>query len=104
MIFSVDIFAVAQDVVLGNADVFEQLPGGVGKPGGFNTALLGGEILDYIVETGVRLAAFQQGEQLFVKVFRIYHRCSHTCSVKLSKCLLNPMSRLSGINFIGWGA
>jgi hypothetical protein len=53
-----------EDVALGDADVFEELPGGVGKAVGDDSAEVGGEVFDGVVEGGVGLAAVEEGDEL----------------------------------------
>jgi hypothetical protein len=47
--------------------MFEKLPGGVGEVGRDGAAEFDGEILDGIVEGGVRLAAVKEIDQLFAQ-------------------------------------
>jgi hypothetical protein len=49
-----------EDVALGDAEVLEKLPGGVGKVRRDDSAKIGGEILDRIVEGSVRLTAVKE--------------------------------------------
>jgi len=49
-----------EDVALGDAEVLEKLPGGVGKVLWDDAAKIGGEILDRIVEGRVRLTAVKE--------------------------------------------
>jgi hypothetical protein len=53
-----------EDVALGDAEVLEELPGGVGQVGGDGGVVPGWEVLDGVVEAGVGLAAFEEGEEL----------------------------------------
>jgi hypothetical protein len=59
-----------EDVVLGDANVFEELPGGVGKAVGDGAAETGGEALDGVVEGGVGLAAVEEGDELGAECLR----------------------------------
>lgn len=75
--------AELEDVALGDAEVFEDLPGGVWQVSGDGAVMFGGEVFDGGVEVGVGLAAGEQGEKLldelgvrgFVGFFG-GHRCS----------------------------
>jgi hypothetical protein len=53
-----------EDVALGDTEVLEKLPGGVGQAVGDFAAKVGREILDCVVEGGVGLATFEEGEKL----------------------------------------
>jgi hypothetical protein len=53
-----------EDVALGDAQVLEKLPGGVGEFGWDGAAEVGGEIFYGIVEGGVGLAALKEVDQL----------------------------------------
>jgi hypothetical protein len=53
-----------EDVALGDAEMLEKLPGGVGEIRRYGAAEIGGEIVDGLVEGGVCLAAMKEVDQL----------------------------------------
>ena len=53
-----------ENVALGDAEVLEKLPGGVGEVRRDGAAEVGGKILDGVVEGGVGLAAMEEVDQL----------------------------------------
>ena len=56
-----------EDVALGDAEVLEKLPGGVGEVGWNGAAEIGGKVFDGFVEGGVGLAAFKESEELLAQ-------------------------------------
>jgi len=53
-----------EDVVLGDAEMLEELPGRVGEVVGDGGEVLGWEVLDGLIEGGVRLAAADKSQEL----------------------------------------
>ena len=54
--------AEVQDVALRDAEMLNQLPGGVGQPIRDGPAKVSGKVFDGVIERSVRLAAGEQGE------------------------------------------
>jgi hypothetical protein len=54
-----------EDIALGDTEVLEELPGGVGEILWDDATKIGGKILDGIVEGGVCLAAMEEVDQVF---------------------------------------
>jgi hypothetical protein len=58
---------VLDDIPLGDAQVFDELVGGVGKIVGPNAAEIGGEILDGGIEAGVGVFFGEVGDEFFTE-------------------------------------
>jgi len=61
--------AEVENIPLGDAEMFEELPGGVGETYRNSTLMLDRKVLDGFIEGDVSLASFEESEQLFAKVF-----------------------------------
>jgi len=57
-----------EDVALGDAEVFEELPGGVREVGWDGGAMLGGKVFDGVVEGNVGLTAAEEFENLLAEL------------------------------------
>ena len=57
-----------EDVALGDAEVFEELPGGVRQIGRDGGAVLGGKVFDGVVEGDVSLASAKEVDDLFAEL------------------------------------
>lgn len=75
--FVFEVAAEFEDVGLGDADVFEEHPGGVGEVGRLLSAEFWGEIFDGVFEGGVGVSAFEEFEDVLaegsVRVFGLGH-------------------------------